>query len=279
MAFFRAMESARPAGKRIFYDPFASLFLDTEIRVAARLSAVPVLGSRIKNYIERRAPGALSSGIARTKYIDDLLEAAIHSGIRQVIILGAGYDTRALRLPFLKNVNVIEVDHPDTARYKIARLKSAGAIPANVSYHRIDFNVESLENVLHASILDFAAPAVTILEGVTNYLASEAVDKTFSFVSKLAKDSLIIFTYIDKLVLEKPQCYPGASKVAGYLRGIQEEWTFGFSPAELPRYLAGFGLSLVEDNGADQYRRKYMTDSSSPNEGYGFYRVAFAKRI
>ena len=242
------------------------------------LSSFPLVGTVIQNYIERKGPGALSSGIARTKYIDDLLEKAIQSGVKQVIILGAGYDTRSLRLPFMNEVSVIEIDHPDTSKYKVTTLKSAVVLPATVGYHQIDFNVQNLEDLLHMTKLDFDAPVAIIWEGVTNYLTSVAVDKTFAIVSRLAAGTYIIFTYIDRLVMEKPGAYAGAETVMRHLKDLQEEWTFGFKPEELPRYLAEFGLILLEDNGANWYRQKYMPDRSTLSEGYGFYRVAVARR-
>jgi len=278
MALFRAIESARPVSKRLFYDPYANLFLDTGLKIAAKLSAFPVLGYIIRNYIGRKGPGSLSSGIARTKYIDDLLETAIRSGVNQLIILGAGYDTRALRLPFLKKTNVIELDHPNTSKYKIALLKSAKAIPANVSYHHIDFDTRSLQDVLSMTSLDIASPAAVIWEGVTNYLASASIDATFTFLHQLAAGSYIIFTYIDRLVLENPRSYSGAEKVMKHLIELQEEWRFGFNPPELPQYLATYGFILIEDNGADSYRKKYKPGFSEHEKGYGFYRVAVAKR-
>lgn len=276
MALFRAIESARPVNKRLFYDPFANLFLDKGLKIAAKLSAYPVLGPIIKNYIWRKGPGSLSSGISRTKYIDDLLETAIHAGVDQVIILGAGYDTRALRLPFLKKTKVIEIDHPNTSKYKIALLKSARAMNANVSYHQIDFDVQKLEDVIGTTGLDINSPAAVIWEGVTNYLTSAAIDATFTFLSRLAAGSYVIFTYIDRLVLESPRSYAGAETVMKHLNELQENWRFGFAPSELRQYLAKFRYTLIEDNGADSYRKKYMPGFSE--EGYGFYRVAFARR-
>src|SRR5688572_27258290 len=98
MALFRALETTEPANKRLFIDPFAISFLEGKLHLAARLSPLSFVRSYVQKTIRRKIPGALSSGIARTRYIDDLLQQTIQHNIKQVIILGAGFDTRALRL-------------------------------------------------------------------------------------------------------------------------------------------------------------------------------------
>ena len=97
-----------------------------------------------KNHSEK-IPGAYSSGLSRTRFIDDLVNQTIGRGAKQLMILGAGFDTRALRLDLLSNIPVIEIDHPDTAALKINTLKKINdCLPANVRYLQIDFNKQSL---------------------------------------------------------------------------------------------------------------------------------------
>ena len=277
MALFRAIETVRPSHKRLFADPYATIFLDDELKRVIRLSTLPFIGSLIPKIIQRRGPGALSSGIARTKYIDDLLHQTIRNGVKQVIILGAGFDTRALRLDFLHSVPVIEIDHPDTAKFKIDKLKEAlGQLPQNVSYFQTDFNKQSLEELASDHHLDRNIPTTIIWEGVTNYLTQQAFDKTLEFVEKFAIGSYIIFTYIDELVLDHPQSFMGAEKVSKNLRKNEECWTLGFKPEALSGYLARFHLVLLDDLGAAEYRERYMPDRKGISKGYEFYRVAFA---
>lgn len=117
MALFRAIETQMPVSRRLFTDKYAINFLDKGLKTAVKISGLPVIGSLIPKIIHSKALGALSSGIARTKFIDDLLLQTIQNGIQQVLILGAGFDTRALRLDYLKNIPVIEIDHPDTSKF------------------------------------------------------------------------------------------------------------------------------------------------------------------
>ncbi len=279
MALFRAIESKQPAGKRLFEDPYAHYFLDKSLQIVANMSAWPLLGKLIPAWIDRQGPGAISSGIARTKYIDDLLEQEINRGVEQVIILGAGFDTRAFRLPFLKKVVVIEMDHPSTAQFKLERLrKIMPVLPPNVSFQQIDFNQESLESVATKAQLDFDRPTLILWEGVTNYLTEAAVGAMFEFTRRFSRSFGIIFTYIDQLVLDQPDRFVGTKKLFANLQKNEERWTFGFYPTQVADYLAGYDLHLVSDLNATDYRNKYMAEQSGLLAGYEFYRVVLARR-
>jgi len=279
MALFRAIENARPARNRLFADPYAILFLDDGLKRAVKISRLPLMGRVICKIIHRKGPGALSSGIARTKYIDDLLQKTVGNGVKQIIILGAGFDTRALRLDFVNAIPIFEIDHPDTAKWKIAKLQETiGQLPQNVSYLQIDFNKESLGDLARKYNLDSNMATTFIWEGVTNYLSPEAIHNTFEFIEKFTSPSYIIFTYIDRLVLDNPKAFIGTDKLFKNLSRNEERWTFGWRPAELSGYLAKFHLTLLEDLGADEYRSRYMADRKALSRGYEFYRVAYAMR-
>jgi methyltransferase (TIGR00027 family) len=135
MALFRALETKRNKRNRLFSDPYAIHFLDRRLQTISKFSSLPFVRNGISKIIQRKMPGAYSSGLARTKYIDDLLRQTITNGAHHVIILGAGFDTRALRLDFLRGIPVTEIDHPATAGFKINILKKInGRLPENVRY-------------------------------------------------------------------------------------------------------------------------------------------------
>jgi methyltransferase (TIGR00027 family) len=277
MAFFRALETARPESRSLFQDPYARQFLSPTLKLLVILASLPIGRGLIPRLVQREAPGAFSSGVARTRHIDDLLEKAVREGSKQIVILGAGFDTRALRLDFLRDVAVIEIDHPDTSRSKLQTLGTIMAkLPENVSYCQADFNGQSLEEIGIESNIDFGAATAIVWEGVTNYLSADAVDKTFRWTEKFSRVD-IIFTYIDRKVLDHPGEFAGTENVLAYLRDSEEQWTFGFVPSALPDYLAKHRLALVEDVSAVQYCTKYMADRRV-TKGYEFYRVALAWR-
>lgn len=274
MALFRALETKRDVNDRLFSDPYAIDFLDSKLRFATRLSKFGPVKNYIQNTIQKKIPGAFSSGIARTKYIDDLLQNAIQNGIKQVLILGAGFDTRPLRLDFLKSIPVIEIDHPNTSNFKIQIYKnSLGELPENVQFLQIDFNQQNLDQLAVQNDINFSLPTAVIWEGVTNYLSADAVKSTFEFISKFAKNSIVIFTYIHKEILENPKSFLGGEKLLKDLNELEEQWTFGFLPNELSDYLNQFDIRLIEDLGANEYRERFLPNRSE--KGYEFYRTAF----
>ena len=275
MALFRALETERDPSDKLFSDPYAIHFLEAKLRFAVRMSKFSIIRKYINNSIQKQIPGAFSSAIARTKYIDDLLHSTIAKGVQQVIILGAGFDTRALRLDFLKSIPVIEIDHPNTSNFKTTTYKSRiGNLSKSIGFYQIDFNNQSLEELAEKHNFDFTKPTTIIWEGVTNYLTEDAIKSTFGFISKFTKNSYVIFTYVHKKILDNPSSFLGGEKLLEDLNRLEEKWTFGFQPEELSIYLKPFGMLVLEDMGATEYRAKYLPNRAE--NGYEFYRVAIA---
>jgi len=277
MAFFRALESLRPEGQRLFVDPYAQAFLSPRFRRALRLAAVPMLGPVVPWIADWRVPGARASGIARTRLIDEAVSAALQDGAEQVVILGAGFDCRGLRIPEMRRVPCFEVDHPNTLAAKRQRLHLVnGSAPANLRFADIDFNRESLEEALPRTGFDATRRTVFLWEGVTNYLTPQAVDAVLRFVGSCADGTRLIFTYVHAAALDGSGRFPDAKKLLRDLDELGEPWTFGLDPAEIPGCLRQRGLSLVSDTGSQEYRAKYMGPRGRHMKGYDFYRVAVA---
>lgn len=277
MALFRTIESVRSAKQRLFQDPFAFDFLTPSLRVPAFLARFPPFGEAISLIIDLRWKGARTSGIARTRYIDDRLIKALRDGYKQLLLLGAGFDSRAYRIKELRSIPVIEVDHPATSRLKRRLLEhSLGKLPSNVRFLQIDFNTQNLKEQLHGISCDCNLPTVIIWEGVTNYLSAEGVEQTFQSLLCFQR-CLLIFTYIDKAVLEpEVKSYQTAS-VRARLSKVNENWTFGFDPQQLPAFLFSHGFHLLEDIGANEYRSIYLPPRKRFLQGYAFYRIAVAE--
>jgi methyltransferase (TIGR00027 family) len=278
MALFRALESVRPPASRLFTDPFSREFLRPALRIATEAARIPVVGEAIPWIIDHWWPGARTSGVARTRFIDDVLFQALHDGVQQVVILGAGFDSRAYRLPGMDRVRVIEVDHPDTLKAKRERLQQVlGSTPNRVHFAAVDFNNEQLEDVLTAPAFESICKTFFLWEGVTNYLTAAAVDATFRAMRRVAERSLVLFTYVHKEVLEAPGVFEGTASLNQTLQRAGEHWTFGFDPSELPEYLEHRGFRLLEDIGSTEYRKRYMDPNPRMLLGYEFYRIALAE--
>ena len=275
MALFRAMESSLPDEERLFCDPYAPLFLRRWRRwacAAARFEA----GRRIvEGLLDRSAPGARAAGIARTKWFDDGISRAIET-CRQLVLLGAGFDTRAYRLPAAQGVDTFELDAPPMSAAKQAALQTRiGALPERVHFVAIDFNSEPAADALRRAGFNPSRSTCFVWEGVTNYLAPAAVDTVLREVAQAAGGSLLLFTYVDRRVLEKPELFFGAERLLARLRSYGEPWTFGLYPEELDQYLAARGLRLLEDlSVSDVWRAAARRGPGT--RGYEFYRLARA---
>jgi methyltransferase (TIGR00027 family) len=277
MALFRALESVRPADRRLFEDPFAKYFLRPRLRIIVHGSVVPLIGPLLLRWIDHRWPGARTSAIGRTRLIDDWVNDGVAGGAGQILILGAGFDSRAWRLPSLREAAVFEIDHPATSAEKRRRLAALGVDRANVRFVAVDFERDSPPEALARSGFDSTKPAIVVWEGVTNYLSSEAVNTTLRWIGKLANGTRLIFTYVHQGVLTDPSGFEGADKILAAVATTGEPWTFGLRPETLPHYLDERGLKLLEDLGASDYRARYMGEHTKERRGYEFYRVALAE--
>lgn len=276
MAFFRALESARPRRKRLFADPFAIQFLRPSLRRAVWLSRVPLLAALVRWYADWRLPGARTSGIARTRFIDGAVEQALRENVRQIAILGAGFDCRAHRLACIGGTPVFEVDHPATLEVKRKRLRQVvGGLPSNVRHVPIDFNRESLPQVLREARLDTRPPTLFLWEGVTNYLAADAVDSVLRYIASFP-GSRLIFTYVHRGALDGSAFFEDAAALLRNVAAVGEPWTFGLDPTELSDYLRERGLQFIRDAGAREYREECMGPAGRRMRGYDFYHVAIA---
>jgi methyltransferase (TIGR00027 family) len=274
MALFRALESSRGTA-RLFDDPYAARFLPAGLRLVAQAARVPVVGERVRSYIDRRWPGVRTSAVARTRYIDDVVADALRAGAEQVVILGAGYDARAYRVAGMPRATVFEVDHPATSARKRAAVAAAvGTVPPHVRFVAIDFDADDLATAMRAAGYDRARPTVVTWEGVTNYLTAPAVDGTLRWCADAAAGSRVLFTYVHQRVLDDPSAFPGTDVLFATLRAAGERWTFGFDPAGLPGYLRARGLALDEDVGAADYRARCYGPAAHDMRGYEFYRIA-----
>jgi methyltransferase (TIGR00027 family) len=276
MAVFRASENAKAPTSRAFADPLAAALLPGELRLAVRLFGLRPAAALLNAYIDRRWPGARTSGIARTKLIDDWIEQAAH-GIDQVVLLGAGFDTRAWRLGKLASARIFEVDHPNTASVKQERLRSAHADLRKATFVKVDFETDDFDQLLRAADFDTARPAILVWEGVSQYLTGEAVCGVMRWVGGLAPGSRFIFTYVHEGVLNGSVAFVGADKVIAKVDGSGEPWRFGLLPEQLPAFLRERGLSLLNDLGADEYRAQVMGAESRHMQGYSFYHTALAE--
>lgn len=258
IAMVRVAESRRPEDERICYDPYAIRFISKEV-----LEFVTCNPEKYKAFVaqnERLVPGAGNSIIARVRYIDDLVNSAIGDGLEQLVILGAGYDTRAYRIDGLKHVRIFEVDHPVTQKIKVEKIKEIfGSLPGHVTYVPVDIGVDDLGQKLLERGYDRSLKTLFITEGLFMYLPPGTVDETLSFIAhNSGSNSAIVFDYIPQSVVDGT-CELEAGK--NWRKGVMdvgEPFQFGIKDGEIETFLKQRGFSKVRNVTSRDYKKAYF---------------------
>ncbi|HEX4468091.1 MAG TPA: SAM-dependent methyltransferase [Gemmatimonadaceae bacterium] len=149
--------------------------------------------------------------LVRTRYIDEMMARAVRRGTTQLVILGAGFDTRAHRFTeLLKDAAVIEIDYGATQEYKKRRVKAAlGGAPANVVYAPIDFTRDGLGDVLCRAGFERRRKTYFICEGVSMYVPEEGMKETLrAIAAESAAGSTVLLEYMNRGGLELLTKYP-----------------------------------------------------------------------
>ena len=217
-----------------------------------------------KSMLSVMAPkGAYEYVIARTKYIDSVFNKAVSDGVEQVLIFGAGFDSRSIRLlPNDSPVRVFEVDAPITQQAKKDRLEEIGiGLPENTVYVPVDFNKEDPEQRLVENGFLYGKHCLFILEGLLMYLDEDAVDETMNLIKRISgPDSLVLFDYIYSSVLRHEKRYYGEEDMHKNVEDVGEPWGFGVEEGSIGEYLSERGFRILEELGWDVLDKRYFTD-------------------
>ena len=211
---------------------------------------------------ESVTPGVCGAVLARSEFIDRCLEKAIEDGIDQLVILGAGFDTRTLRLEALNHLSgIFELDYPATQKVKIDTLRRhPHGLPGHVTYIGIDFEMERLDVVLLKSGYRSDARSLFIWEGVTYYIPAPAVDRTLAFIaSHSGHGSALVFDYFSPAVASGACTCREAVGLRESLKRFGEAITSGIDPQTVTAFLAARGFDLIINQPATQYRDVYFS--------------------
>ncbi len=213
-------------------------------------------------FMERFAiPGISLHYAVRKRWLEDASRQALAEGVKQVVVLGAGLDTLALRLHReFPGALFVECDHPATQEVKRRALARWGQLDPNLKLAALDLAHARPEEVL-AGLPEYRpeADALFIAEGLTMYLQPGEMDGLFAFLRQHAgAGSRFAFTFLE------PQpdgrlSFPAASPfVRPWLALVGEPFTWGVRRQDLPRYLAAQGFALADLAGAEDLRQRYL---------------------
>src|SRR5690606_4034546 len=185
-----AVEQYEPENRRLVRDPLAIWMLPPWVRALVRACRWAWARELLVAAAERWAPGVWGGILCRKRYADDQVRAAFDAGIAQLVVLGAGLDTKAYRLAAPAGIPAFELDRPENAACKRRRLEAYyGEVPETVTSVPADLESADLGDTLAAHGFHPDRPAVFVWEGVTQYLTEEAVRATLAFLSKAATGS------------------------------------------------------------------------------------------
>lgn len=255
----RTLEMYYPKEERLLEDTYAGKMLPSMYGLSMNIMKIPKLRDRIIGKREKQFPGMLGGFLCRTLYIDDILKESIKNGIKTVINLGAGFDTRPLRIPEAERVRFFEVDEPGIQEEKKKKLfKIDKALPSHVTFVPMDFSTQSLEDELQVAGFSNEVQTLFIWEGVTQYLSREAVENTLKFMGASLKGSRVVSTYVLQGFLDDPSSFSSLTGIMNTMRKQGIKWVSGFYPEKISEDLARFNLKLIEDLGAREHLDRYI---------------------
>ena len=253
-----AIEQWVPREQRIVHDAVAYQILPTSLRAFARIFRAGAIRQAILGLADRAVPGVRGGILCRKRYIEETLRAALHPGLASLVILGAGFDTLAYRIPELAAKQVYEVDLPEVIETKKRALRRTyGQVPAHVRLVAIDFDRQKLEEVLDQAGYAGDQPSFFVWEGVTQYISEDAVRQTFAFLQKSAPRSQIAFTYVPLDFIEG-RCMYGLEVLYRRTRIRRQLWRFGLEPQAVGGLLAQYGWRELEQMGSADYIARYV---------------------
>jgi len=279
-AFYRAMAHRDATVEGIGSDHLAWTFLSGAHRLLVRFAWIR---RALRRWSEKVAPGIYEYVLARTAFLDERYARTLGDGTEQIVLLGAGYDTRPHRMPPPDGVKVIELDIAPTQERKRHCLRRAGvAEPAGLVFAPIDFNTRSIAAVLREAGYDPGRKTLFLWEGVTYYLAADAVDDVLRLVGEnTCPETTIAFDYAIPLSDENIDRIHGARVFADTWRKHHKSEPFRFfiDQGALPSFLNERGLDLVEHLDTGEMESAYSTGDAGAPTGKvtGFFRFAVAR--
>jgi methyltransferase (TIGR00027 family) len=264
---FRSMANIEFCNNKFGSDHLAKYFLPTLFRFLIKIK-------RFRTRIKHRSPnGMYEFFLARTQYFDNLFLEALKKSIPQIVLLGAGYDSRAYRFANQNNnTRIFELDISTTQRRKIKLLKKAKIVsPDNIKFVSINFNKDSLEDVLSKAGFDRNKQTLFIWEGVTYYLEPDSINTTLESIKKMSHErSSLAFDYLIQIRPEDAYKYYGVQAGREFMakNSPNERTKFLIEEGKIDTFLSQRGFYTVEHLNNNEIERKYLLDENNALIGH-----------
>ncbi len=221
--------------------------------------------SLFKRQLMKQYPaGMYEYVIARTKAIDGELKRALEQGIEQVLIFGAGFDSRGIRFrDASKNARIFELDAPATQKAKLERYREKHVeVPDNMVFVSVDFDREGLPECLDRAGFEKGRPSLFILEGLTMYLQPESVHSTFKIIAEYAgPGSRVVFDHIYASVIRQEHLYEAEQEIVSNVTAAGERLHFGIEKGQVSQFLSAYGLVVKRVLDGEALEDMYFRDA------------------
>jgi methyltransferase (TIGR00027 family) len=216
---------------------------------------------------------------ARSRIAEDALAGAVERGMRQVVILGAGLDTFALRNPHgVQQIRIYEVDHPATQAWKRERLAEAQiALPPWLVFAPVDFERDDLGEQLAAAGFQQNSPAFFTWLGVVPYLTADAIGRTLDYVASIPNAELV-FDYMEPPESSSAELKQLNTERTKRLEKIDERSVSRFEPAGMAAILCSHGFGAIEDIGFQEIASRFGRAVQGLAAGHLGVHVVHARR-
>jgi methyltransferase (TIGR00027 family) len=254
VAEFRADENHVP--QPLYRDPVVTMFLNEHTREAAE--RIGTVFPPVKKMVR-----------LRTRYLDDRLERQLDHGCQQVVIMGAGLDTRAVRKQS-PGVRYFEIDDPETLSYKEAQLVKHG-VQGNVVFIPGTYVSDRLVDLLVRNGVDFDRPIHFIWEGNTMYLPREAVCAVMADIVSHAREFTLSFDYMTQAVIAHTTGDPNVSTLVESFERMGAPWICGID--DLENFAEQADMQVIDNVTTSELHRTYWPDESIDSPIYEHYRL------
>jgi len=215
---------------------------------------------------------------ARSRIAEEALSGAVERGIRQVVILGAGLDTFALRNPHsARQIRIHEVDHPATQTWKRQRLAEAQlAIPPWLIFVPVDFERDDLGETLAGAGFQQNSPAFFTWLGVVPYLTQDAIGSTLDYMASI-QHSEVVFDYMEPTEAFSEEMRELVTERTKQLEKMDERWASRLEPAGIAAILHSHGFSDIEDINFQEIKSRFGHAMHGLADGQAGVHVVHAK--
>jgi methyltransferase (TIGR00027 family) len=210
-------------------------------------------------------PGMNGAIVARIRFIDECLAKSLQEGLKQMVIIGAGYDTRAYRIKGVSEaLRVFEVDHPETQAFKKVTIQSIfGKLPKHVAYVPVVFGQDRLDQKLIEQGYNQGLKTLFIVEGLLMYIPPPAVDHLLSFIAQESgPGSALVGDYFDIPVIEGTSPRQEAQVLRKFVEAEGAPLQFGIPEQEVEAFFIDRGFSNVICASTSSCKEKYFRGAS-----------------